>query len=115
MKFWIRILFFLLVIKPLLGLALGVNVFGKKNLVGQKQFIMVANHNSHLDAIALLNLFPLLKMYQIHPVAASDYFMSNPVLAWFSTTLMNIIPIPRANFTKSNNPLTKMGEVLEKG
>jgi 1-acyl-sn-glycerol-3-phosphate acyltransferase len=115
MKYIIRILFFLLMIKPLLAIVLGLNVFGRKNISGCGQFILVANHNSHLDACSLMNLFPLHRLHNIHPVAAGDYFLSNPILAWVSTTLLNIIPIPRDNITKTNNPITKMGEALDQG
>jgi 1-acyl-sn-glycerol-3-phosphate acyltransferase len=115
MQHFARILFFLLVVKPLLLVILGVNVFQKDNLPKSRQFIMVANHNSHLDALALMNLFPLGRLHHIHPVAAADYFEVNPVMAWFSKTFLNIIPIPRTQLTKSNNPLKRMGEALENG
>jgi 1-acyl-sn-glycerol-3-phosphate acyltransferase len=103
------------VIKPILLIILGVNVFNAKNLPKNQQFIMVANHNSHLDAVALTNLFPLSQLHRIHPVAAEDYFFSTPLLGWFSSMFFNIIPIPRANISKSNNPLARMGEALEAG
>lgn len=115
MQPWLRMLFFLLVIKPLLAVIMGVNVFGRHHLRGLDQFILVANHNSHLDAAALLNLFPLQRLHRIHPVAASDYFMANRLLAWFSTTFLNVIPISRSGFTRSDNPITRMGEALEQG
>jgi 1-acyl-sn-glycerol-3-phosphate acyltransferase len=115
MQNFLRILFFIAVVKPFLKLVLGVNVFGKNNLPARGQVILVANHNSHLDAVVLMNLFPLKQLRTVHPVAAADYFMQNAFLAWFSTTFLNILAIPRSGFTKSNNPLTRMGEVLEKG
>lgn len=115
MKNTLRILFFGCLLRPLFWFLLGVNVFGRENLPRKQQFIMVANHNSHLDALLLLNLFPLHRIHQIHPVAASDYFMANPVVAWLTTTLINIVPIPRTGITKSNNPLTRMGEILAQG
>jgi len=110
-----RLLFFLIFVKPLLFLVVGVNVFGRQHLLGQKQFILVANHNSHLDTLALMNLFPLSQLHRIHPVAASDYFLKNRLLAWFSQTFLNILPIARSQFTRQSNPLTHMGEVLSRG
>lgn len=115
MRTALQILFFVLFVKPLLSLLIGVNILGRENLSKAPQFILIANHNSHLDTLALLNLFPLSRLRRIHPVAASDYFMSNKILRWFSTTMMNILPIPRSSFTRANNPLTLMGEVLEAG
>lgn len=112
-----RILYFCFVVKPLLGILLGTNIWGHHNLPNNwsQPFIIVANHNSHLDACTLMNLFPLQKLRQIRPVAAADYFMTNPLLRWVSTVLLNIIPIPRSNITKENNPITKMGQALEAG
>ena len=115
MKNLLRILFFLVIVRPLILFVMGVNVFGRENLPLNKQFILVSNHNSHLDALALMNLFPLKQLKHVHPVAASDYFMKNPFISWFSTTFLNIVPIPRSGFTKTNNPLTCMGEILSKG
>lgn len=110
----LRVLFFVGLVRPLLSLLIGVNVFGRKNLPKTHPFIIVANHNSHLDALALMALFPLSQLHRVHPVAASDYFLSNPVLAWFSSTCLNILPIPRKNFTKRQNPKTLMGEQLDR-
>lgn len=115
MKQLVRILFFLLIVKPLLGLIVGVNVYGKQALPKSRQFIMIANHNSHLDTAALLNLFPLSRLGRIHPVAAEDYFNANPWLSAFSGTCFNILPIPRTHITKSNNPIRRMCEVLDAG
>ncbi|MBW2588798.1 MAG: 1-acyl-sn-glycerol-3-phosphate acyltransferase, partial [Deltaproteobacteria bacterium] len=44
-----RVLVHLLLIRPFLRLFFGVNVEGRENLAGTRQFILVANHNSHLD------------------------------------------------------------------
>ena len=115
MRRFCQSLFYILVVKPILLIILGVNIFNAKNLPQNQQFIMIANHNSHLDAVALTSLFPLHQLHRIHPVAAEDYFFSTPLLGWFSSTFLNIIPIPRANISKNNNPLTRMGEALEAG
>jgi 1-acyl-sn-glycerol-3-phosphate acyltransferase len=110
-----RILFFLAVVKPLLLVVLGLNVFGRQHLPQGQQFILIANHNSHLDTLALMNMFPLTQLHRIHPVAAGDYFLKNRLMAWFSQTFLNILPIARSNFTRETNPLTKMGDVLAQG
>jgi len=115
MQRWVQIFFFLVVVKPLLSILIGVNVFGRQHLPAQGQFILIANHNSHLDALALMNLFPLTKLHRVRPVAAADYFMTNVLLRWFACDLINIVPIPRTGITKANNPLTRMAEALELG
>jgi 1-acyl-sn-glycerol-3-phosphate acyltransferase len=47
--------------------------------------IVVANHNSHLDAPVLMTMFPIRRLTQIHPVAAADYFGKT---AWRRATVM---------------------------
>jgi 1-acyl-sn-glycerol-3-phosphate acyltransferase len=47
--------------------------------------IVVANHNSHLDAPLLMTMFPIGRIGQIHPVAAADYFGKT---AWRRTMVM---------------------------
>ena len=47
--------------------------------------IVVANHNSHLDAPVLMTMFPIRRLTQIHPVAAADYFGKT---AWRRTIVM---------------------------
>ncbi len=112
----IRILFFLFIIKPFLIVFIGISVFGKENLSALKSpFILIANHNSHLDTFTLMNLFPLTQLHHIKPVAAADYFMSNGFLKWVSTTLFNIIPISRKKISRSNNPVAIMGNAIESG
>jgi len=47
--------------------------------------IVVANHNSHLDAPLLMTMFPISRIAHIHPVAAADYFGKT---AWRRTIVM---------------------------
>ncbi len=91
----LRTLFFLLVIRPLAAFLLGMNIRNFKRLPAKGPAIVIANHNSHLDAVVLMSLFPLSCLAKIHPVAAQDYFLSNRFLAWFSTKIIGIIPFKR--------------------
>ena len=47
--------------------------------------IVVANHNSHLDAPLLMTMFPISRIGRVHPVAAADYFGKT---AWRRTIVM---------------------------
>jgi 1-acyl-sn-glycerol-3-phosphate acyltransferase len=115
MRRLLRSLFFLLLVKPLLAVMVGVNVFGRANLPKKGPFILIANHNSHMDTLTLMNLFPLQQLHHIHPAAAEDYFCAHRFLSWFSGTFFNVIPIPRTHITKANNPLKRMCQVLDAG
>jgi len=91
----LRVLFVVLVARPVSALWLGVHIRRKCDLPDQGPAIVVANHNSHLDTLVLLSLFPLRRVHQVRPVAAADYFMRNRLLAWLSLKLVGIVPVER--------------------
>jgi 1-acyl-sn-glycerol-3-phosphate acyltransferase len=74
---------------------LGINARGKEYLPLSGPAIVVANHNSHLDTVALISLFPLRTINRVRPVAAADYFFGNRLLKWFALHIAGIVPIER--------------------
>lgn len=109
----LRTLFFFLVIRPLTTFLLGMNIRNFNRLPTRGPAIVIANHNSHLDAIVLMSLFPLKMLAKIHPVAAEDYFLSNRFLSWFSTKVIGIIPFKRRAL--KGNPFERVEEALHRG
>ena len=107
-------LFFILV-KAIVLVLLGLNIRRRELLPAKGPAIIVANHNSHLDTLALISLFPLRRLPKIHPIAAADYFLKNRFLAWFSTRIIGIIPIARGKANKSYDPLQPCCDALDKG
>jgi 1-acyl-sn-glycerol-3-phosphate acyltransferase len=91
----IKILFFALLIRPLVFVILGLIIRGKNNLPLNGPAVITSNHNSHLDTMVIMSLYPLAKLHKIRPVAAADYFLSNRFLAWFSLVCVGIIPLER--------------------
>lgn len=91
----IKLLFFAFVIKPLGFIMLGLNVRNRQGLPSSGPAIIAANHNSHLDTIVLMSLYPLSQIHRVRPVAAADYFLKNKFLKWFSLNIMGIIPLER--------------------
>lgn len=92
---WVQAAFFLLIVRPLLALVLGVNLRHAEHLPSHGPAILAANHNSHLDTLLLMNLYPLTQLHRLRPVAAADYFLKNRLLAWFALNIMRILPLAR--------------------
>lgn len=95
MNRFLKILFFGVFVKPMVLLLLGLHIVNRKALPLHGPAVIAANHNSHLDTLVLMSLFPLSKIHQVRPVAAADYFLKNRLLAWFSLHIMGIIPLQR--------------------
>ncbi|MDR2012819.1 MAG: 1-acyl-sn-glycerol-3-phosphate acyltransferase [Rhodanobacter sp.] len=91
----LKVVFFGLIVRPLVFIGLGLNVFYRERLPRHGPAILVANHNSHLDTMVLMSLYPLMQLHRLRPVAAADYFLKNRWLAWFALNIIGIIPLKR--------------------
>ena len=111
----LRIAFCAVVAKPVSVVWLGLHIRRRSLLPVQGPAIIVANHNSHLDTLVLLSLFPLLRVHQVRPAAAADYFMRNKLLAWVSTRLIGIVPVTRGQINSLADPLAGCIGALEQG
>lgn len=110
-----QMILFALLIKPFMALFIGLRVRGREHLPRAGQFILVANHSSHLDTASLLSLFKITKLRRVRPVAAADYFERNAIVSLLTKTIFNILPIARKGITAENNPLRRMQAALEAG
>ncbi len=111
----LRHLFFLLLVRPLVLIGLGVNVRHRKRLPDRGPAIIIANHNSHLDTLVLITLFPRRLLLRLHPVAAAGYFLKNRLLAWFALNIIGIIPLSRSVNPGEKDPLAGVAAALERG
>lgn len=109
----LRLIFFALIIRPVVYVILGLNVRHWQRLPDDGPAIIVANHNSHLDTLVLMSLLPVRTLRKLHPVAAADYFLRYRPLAWFATRIIGIIPIARSS--GGGNPLAGCFRALEDG
>lgn len=111
----LRPLFFEFLLKPFLVLFVGVRVSGREHITGLKNFILAANHSSHLDTLVLMSLFKTSQINQVRPVAAADYFTRNRWIERLTRLFFNILPIERKNINAGNNPLETLLSSLASG
>ncbi len=114
MNRFLKILFFALIVRPVVLIGLGLNVRGRENLPKRGPAIIAANHNSHLDTMVLMCLYPLSKIHKVRPVAAADYFISKGgFLAWLSLRCIGIIPLDRSGTAKREALFQECHEALD--
>ncbi len=102
-----------LVVRPVVLIGLGLKIRHRERLPTEGPAILVANHNSHLDTLVLMSLLPYRMVPRVRPVAAADYFLANPLVAWFSQTVIGIIPVHRNKISSDDaDPLAGAAEAL---
>lgn len=77
------------------------------------QFILIANHTSHLDAICLLATLPPEQRNRCYSAAAEDYFYTNVVKEQIARLLANTFPFRR--HAESRRGLEACTRILERG
>jgi 1-acyl-sn-glycerol-3-phosphate acyltransferase len=104
-------------VRPFLLVVSGTNVRHPERLPRSGPALVVANHNSHLDTVTLMSLFPGRLLDRVRPAAAADYFLRSGPLAWFSRNLIGIIPVVRGQGGRAagESPLASVSEALESG
>ena len=111
----LRYLFFSVVVKPVVMIVLGLNVRHRERLPKRGPAIILANHNSHLDTRVLMTLLPEELLPIVQPVAARDYFLRNPLLAWFAQRIIGILPINRKPERRGDDPLAPCYGAISSG
>jgi 1-acyl-sn-glycerol-3-phosphate acyltransferase len=111
----VKRLFFALVVRPFLLVVTGTNLRHAERLPARGPALVVANHNSHLDTVVLMSLFPGRLLDRVRPAAAADYFLKSGPLAWFSRNLIGIIPVVRGGRAAGEDPLAPVSAALRGG
>ena len=110
----LRWAWFALFVRPVLMVILGVNIRNRVRLPQDGPAIIVANHNSHLDTMALISMMPLSRLPKLTPVAAVDYF-GEGAFGWFAKHIIGILPIDRSGKTPRANLLDGCFDALDEG
>jgi 1-acyl-sn-glycerol-3-phosphate acyltransferase len=111
----LRFLFFAVVVRAVILMALGLTVRNRDRLPADGPAVLAGNHNSNLDALAMMSLMPLRLLPKIRPVAAMDYFFTSKLRGWFALNIVGIIPVKRGSGKEGGNPLAACEEALDRG
>ncbi len=106
-----------LLFRTVLRLFIGVQIQKANSLERDSQYIIVANHNSHLDTISLMASIPSNLIHKVKPVAAVDHFGKNKWVRFFCNYFINTLLIPRKRNHDNPNadPINKMIKALDDG
>lgn len=91
-------------------LAHRLDIQGREHLPTEAPFVLVANHNSHLDTFALQAAVRPRLRAQIYPIAAGDHFFRGWRSSVFSAVVMNALPMWRGKAVR--HALAEMREKL---
>ena len=109
-----RILLVLLV-RPFAKLIIGMDVCGQGNVPANGPAIVAANHNSHIDTLLLLCLFPSATLRRVRPLAAADHFLKSPFSTWMSRRIVGILPVVRGRPGRNVDVLFEARAALARG
>jgi len=84
-----------LLVRAYLGICHRLNIIGSRHLPLRPPFVLVANHASHLDALALAAMVPWRLRDKVFPLAAGDTFFEKGPMAAFAALLLNALPVRR--------------------
>jgi 1-acyl-sn-glycerol-3-phosphate acyltransferase len=104
-----------ILMRGFLRIIVGVKYINKEVISKEKQFIIVSNHNSHLDTMALMSSLTFRQLSKTHPIAAGDYFGDSVAKSFITRLFTNAILIRRTKDGNSENPIDMMSRALSEG
>ena len=98
-----------------LKIFIGLKYYNNNTLKNKKQFIIIANHNSHMDTMAIMSAIPPKYIHRVHPMAAEDFFGGNKIKEVLLKYLVNAVLIKRNRDDLNNDPIAIMDNLLKCG
>ncbi len=111
----VHCLLYRILMRNFLRVIFGVSYKNTARFKGVEQFIIVANHNSHLDTMSILSALPFSLQAKVHPIAAGDYFGKNRITKFLIEFFVNTLLIVRHKTETKSNALEEMDQLLKKG
>lgn len=90
-----------------------LKVEGREHLPRGTPFVVISNHTSHLDALALKAALPIKTAVYTYPVAAGDVFFDNVASSVITAAFINALPLWRKKAT--THALEELRERLSRG
>ena len=72
-----------------------LEISGREHIPQNRSFVLVGNHASHLDAVALACALPISSVDHTFAVAAKDYFFTSFARSFFAAVFVNALPFDR--------------------
>ena len=114
MKKIILIIIYTFFWRNFLRILIGLRYYNNKSLKNIKQFILIANHNSHMDTMAIMSAIPSRFIHRVHPIAARDFFGNNLFQRILMRYLVNATLIRRDREDPNRDPINDMNKMLSK-
>jgi len=109
-----KLVLFACVIRPFIRVFVRLNAYNLENIPRQGPAVIVANHNSHLDTLVLMQLFPLKLLPKVRPLAAADHFFNGSLQKFAAETFLGAVPVMR-KLTEKRDPLQEAKAALANG
>jgi len=113
--FSLRIFIHLFILRPFVKLIFGINIKGRENISQLDRYIIVANHNSHMDILLLFCILPVKGIPITHPVAAKEYFSKSKLSFYLINFLFSPIWVERGKPQERRDPLKDIKDILDGG
>jgi len=85
----------MMVLRVFLAFYFRLRIVGREGIPAAGPFVLVANHSSHLDAVALSCVLPPRRWCHAYAVAAQDYFFRSFFRALAAVVFTNAMPFDR--------------------
>jgi 1-acyl-sn-glycerol-3-phosphate acyltransferase len=92
----------MLFLKSFLAVYFRLRVQGRSRIPRQGPFVLVANHSSHLDAVALACALPARQWHHAYAAAAQDYFFRGVLRSFAAVVFTNALPFDRRDDPKKS-------------
>lgn len=111
----VHFILYRLLMRNFLRIIFGISYKNLDRFKTLDQFIIIANHNSHMDTISILSAVPTRHLTRVYPVAAGDYFGKNKLTKCLTEFFINTLLITRIKTAEKNNALESIDQLLQDG